>query len=268
MGDINVKVLQYQVEFGDFEGNLNKVRAQFEQETLEETDIVVLPEMWTSGYDLEHIAAHACHDLEPALSFISELAQQYNVNIVAGSVANIKDDPDKVYNTAFVVDREGTLVYEYSKMHLVPMLDEPKHLAAGDNKVETFMIDGSKCGMVICYDLRFPELFRDLTLKGASIIFVPAQWPDARKKHWETLLSARAIENQCYIIGANTYGEMGGQTFAGRSMITDPWGEVISEAKGQSEAVVSGQIDSQEVARIRQEVPIFESRRRDMYHCL
>lgn len=268
MRNIKIKALQYQVEFGDFEGNLNKVRAQFEHAKLEETDVVVLPEMWTSGYDLENIAEHACHDLEPALSFIAELAQQYDVNIVAGSVANIKEDPDKVYNTAFVVDREGTLVYEYSKMHLVPMLDEPRYLAAGDSKVETFMLDGSRCGMVICYDLRFPELFRDLALKGASIIFVPAEWPMARRKHWETLLSARAIENQCYIIGVNTYGDIGGQIFAGRSLMADPWGEVISEAKGQAEAVVSGRIDSQEVARIRQEVPIFESRRRDMYHCL
>ncbi|WP_342387594.1 carbon-nitrogen family hydrolase [Salinicoccus bachuensis] len=268
---MNIKALQYQVAFGDVKENLTKVRKQFERAELKETDVVVLPEMWTSGYDLENIRIHACQDLEPAKSMISELAQEYDVNIVAGSVANVKEDPDEVYNTAFVVDRKGTLVYEYSKMHLVPMLNEPEYLAGGQDKVETFTLDGNTCGVVICYDLRFPELFRDLALKGATSIFVVAEWPMARKAHWEVLIKARAIENQCYLIASNTYGEIGeigGQEFAGRSMIIDPFGKVIDETADHGDGVVTGRLDGNEVARIREEVPIFDSRKREMYHFL
>lgn len=265
---MNIKVLQFKVSYGDVERNISKVKALFEEENLDKTDIVVLPEMWTTGYDLENVDTLACRNLEPAQSIISELAVKYAVNIVAGSVANIIDNTDDVYNTAFVIDREGELVYQYSKMHLVPMLNEPEYLTGGKEKVETFQLEGETFGLVICYDLRFPELFRDLTLKGATTIFVVAEWPLARKKHWETLLAARAIENQCYIIASNTYGEIVDQTFAGRSMIIGPFGDIVDEAGDNTEATVTGQTDGKEVERIRKEVPIFDSRKREMYHCL
>ncbi|MXQ52080.1 carbon-nitrogen family hydrolase [Salinicoccus hispanicus] len=265
---MNIKVLQYQVVFGDLEANLERVQEVFAKENLKGTDVVVLPEMWTSSYDLENIKQHACHHLEPAKSIIVSLAQEYDVNIVAGSVANMKADPEKVYNTAFVIDRKGKLIYEYSKMHLVPMLNEPEFLAAGRDKVNTFMLDGNTCGIVICYDLRFPELFRDLALKGATSIFVVAEWPMARKSHWETLTRARAIENQLYIIAADTYGEIGDQKYAGRSMIVGPFGESVDEAADHGDATLTGRLDGSEVDRIRKEVPIFDSRKREMYHFL
>lgn len=248
--------------------NLERIQNVFAEEDFADTDVVVLPEMWTSSYDLENIQNHACHHLEPAKSIIVELAQKYDVNIVAGSVANKKDDPDKVYNTAFVIDRNGELVHEYSKMHLVPMLNEPEFLAAGQDKMETFTLDGNTCGIVICYDLRFPELFRDLALKGATSIFVVAEWPMARKSHWETLTRARAIENQLYMVAADTYGEIGDQEYAGRSMIIGPFGESVDEAQDFGDAALTGRVDGNEVDRIRKEVPIFDSRKREMYHFL
>ncbi len=265
---MNIKVLQFKVAYGDIDANIAKVKALFEKENLDGTDIVVLPEMWTTGYDLANVDRLACRNLEPAKSIISELAVQHDVNIVAGSVANKVDDTDDVYNTAFVVDRGGELVYQYSKMHLVPMLNEPEFLTGGDEKVDTFKLEGETFGLVICYDLRFPELFRDLTLKGATTIFVVAEWPLARRKHWETLLAARAIENQCYIIASNTYGEIVDETFAGRSMIIGPFGEAVDEADDNSEATVAGETDGKEVDRIRKDVPIFDSRRKEMYHFL
>lgn len=265
---MNIKILQFKVAYGDVDSNIEKVKTLFEKEDLIGTDIVVLPEMWTTGYDLENVDRLACHSLEPAKSVISELAVKYNVNIVAGSVANTTDGSSDVYNTAFVIDRSGGLVYQYSKIHLVPMLNEPEYLAGGTDKVETFELEGETFGLVICYDLRFPELFRDLTMKGATTIFVVAEWPLARKKHWETLLKARAIENQGYIIASNTYGEIADQTFAGRSMVIGPFGDVEDEADDSSEAVVTGATDGKEVDRIRKEVPIFDSRKREMYHFL
>src|SRR5699024_6545511 len=115
---------------------------------------------------------------------------------------------------------------------------------------------------------RFPELFRDLTMKGATTIFVVAEWPLARKQHWETLLRARAIENQGYIIASNTYGEIVDQTFAGRSMIIGPFGDVEDEADARSEAVFTGTTYGSEVDWIREDVPIFDRRKREMYHFL
>ncbi|WP_411842518.1 carbon-nitrogen family hydrolase [Salinicoccus sp. HZC-1] len=265
---MNIKVLQFKVEYGDVDRNITKVKSLFEKENLEGTDIVVLPEMWTTGYDLENVDKLACRNLEPAKSIIAELAAEHDVNIVAGSVANVKDDSGEVYNTAFVINRRGELVYQYSKMHLVPMLNEPKYLTGGKEKVETFELDGETFGLVICYDLRFPELFRDLTLKGATSIFVVAEWPFARKRHWETLLAARAIENQCYIVASNTYGEIADERFAGRSMVIGPFGEMMDEADDNSETTVTGETDGNEVDRIRKEVPIFDSRKREMYHFL
>lgn len=265
---MNIKVLQFKVEYGDVDRNIDKVKTLFEAENMDAIDIIVLPEMWTTGYDLENVDKLACRNLEPAQSIISELAVKYDVNIVAGSVANVIDDTDDVYNTAFVIDRKGRLIHQYSKMHLVPMLNEPEYLTGGKEKVETFQLDGETFGLVICYDLRFPELFRDLTLKGATSIFVVAEWPLARKKHWETLLAARAIENQCYIIASNTYGEIVNQTFAGRSMIIGPFGDIVDEAGDSAEATVAGETDGKEVDRIRKEVPIFDSRKREMYHFL
>ena len=265
---MNIKILQFKVAYGDVDANIDKVKGLFGKEDLIGTDIVVLPEMWTTGYDLENVDRLACHSLEPAKSVISELAVKYNVNIVAGSVANVIDDTGDVYNTAFVIDRSGGLVCQYSKIHLVPMLDEPEYLAGGTDKVETFELEDETFGLVICYDLRFPELFRDLTMKGATTIFVVAEWPLARKQHWETLLKARAIENQGYIIASNAYGETADQTFAGRSMIIGPFGDVENEADDRSEAVVTGTTDGSEVDRIRKEVPIFDSRKREMYHFL
>lgn len=265
---MNVKILQFQVHYGDKDANYETVRQLFSDENLTDTDTVVLPEMWTTGYDLEHVDGLACYKLEPTLSFVVNLAIEYNVNIIAGSIANAVDEGGYVYNTSFAVDKKGTLVYEYSKIHLVPMLNEPQYLIPGNRKVETFELAGETCGLVICYDLRFPEVFRDLTMLGAKIIFVVAEWPSARRDHWITLLKARAIENQCYLIASNTYGNIGEGSFAGVSMIIDPFGEVMDQGSIDSEETLQASADAGLVQKVREDVPVFDSRRRDMYRFL
>src|SRR5699024_6589962 len=121
----------------------------------------------------------------------------YNVIIVGGSYANKKNG--KVYNTSTVIDRTGKTVYEYDKMHLVPMLNEPAYLEGGKEKARVFEVEGVKMGLIICYDLRFPELARSLALEGAEVLYVTAEWPTVRKDHWKNLLIARAIENQMFV---------------------------------------------------------------------
>jgi len=264
---LNIQSFQFAIAFGDVEKNMANVTDLFRDSDLTNVDVVVLPEMWTTGYDLERIHDIAADDLNPVKGFITGLAQEYDVNIVAGSIANKNDGAVK--NTAFVIDRNGKLVYEYSKIHLVPMLNEPQYLTGGNAKVETFELDGEKVGMVICYDLRFPEVFRDLAMEDAKVIFVVAEWPVERTEHWITLLRARAIENQCYIVSSNVTGtQPTGATFAGKSISVDPFGEIISEADAESEMKIDGTLDLDYVRKVRKDIPIFSSRRKDMYKFL
>ncbi len=265
---MKIKIFQFQVIDSETEMNLNKVGSMFRDTDLTSTDVVVLPEMWTSGYDLENIQDYAAENLEPVKSFIAKLAADNNVTVVAGSIPNTYGD-NGVCNTAFTVDNNGKLIYEYSKMHLVPMLNEPEFLKSGDKPVEVFEINGETSGQVICYDLRFPELFRDLSLSGAKIIFVVAEWPIERTEHWVTLLKARAIENQCYIVASNTVGtQKNGTEFAGRSMIINPFGEILAEADKDTEEVVTAELDLDYIDQVRTDIPIFKSRRKNLYKYL
>lgn len=264
---MRVVILQYDVFYGDVDKNLNKVKSLFENANLIEDDIVVLPEMWTSGYDLENIDKHAAKNLAPIEDEIAYLAKKYSVNVVAGSIPN-KIEGD-VYNTAFYIDKSGEKHHQYSKMHLVPMLNEPSFLTGGKDKAETFNLLGEKAGLVICYDLRFPELFRDLVLQEAKVIFVVAEWPLARKDHWLTLLRARAIENQCYIVACNAIGTQNNETtFAGNSVVYDPFGEVLVQGATEEEEILKAEIDLEYIKEVRKNVPIFNSRRKDMYKFL
>ena len=258
-------IIQFEIKDGDVQYNVDKVKAEINKLVLEENDVVVLPEMWSTGYRLEEIDTLASDHLEPILSDMKQLAKAHKINIIGGSIANKVDE--EVYNTAFVINTAGELVHQYSKMHLVPMLDEPKYLAAGEEKISVFDLNGEKAGLVICYDLRFPELFRDLALMDAKIIFVVAEWPIERTEHWRTLLKARAIESQCYIVGSNVVGtQTNGTTFAGHSVIIDPFGIVLAEGDDKSEQVVSETIDVSRISQIREDVPIFKSRRKELYH--
>lgn len=260
-----VKTFQFHVSDGNVNKNLNTVKTLFKENDLNETDVVVLPEMWTSGYDLENIEDYAANNLEPIKSELAKLAIDNNVAIVAGSIPN-QTGNSGVYNTAFVLDHKGNLLHEYSKMHLVPMLNEPEHLIGGDKQVEVFEINGERCGTVICYDLRFPEIFRDLSLSGAKIIFVVAEWPIERTDHWVTLLKARAIENQCYIVASNTVGtQSNGTTFAGRSMTINPFGEILADSGSEANEVITAELDLDYIEKIRADIPIFDSRRKDLY---
>lgn len=264
---MRVIILQYDVYYGDVEKNLNKVKALFEEAELQEDDVVVLPEMWTSGYDLENIGDHAAKELEPVKTEIAELARKYSVNVVAGSIPN--EVEGEIYNTAFYIDKTGEQQHQYSKMHLVPMLNEPDFLAGGKDTSETFELLGEKAGLVICYDLRFPELFRDLVLQEAKVIFVVAEWPLARKDHWLTLLRARAIENQCYIVASNNIGTQdNGTTFAGNSVVYNPFGEALVQGTTEQEEILKAEIDLAYIDEVRRDIPIFNSRRKEMYKFL
>ncbi|MGY4688730.1 carbon-nitrogen family hydrolase [Salibacterium sp. K-3] len=259
-----VSSLQMDIIPGDPEGNRRNV-AQAVQQEMEQTapDVIVLPEMWTTAYTLPELPDIADHSDSRTIPFLQELASRHEVHLIGGSIAY--QDGDDMFNRALVINNQGELIYHYDKLHLVPMLDEPAHLTGGRNKAEVFELDGVKMGVVICYDLRFPEIFRSLALEGAQIFFITAEWPDARRNHWYHLQIARAIENQCFVISCNRIGSYNGVEFAGTSMVVDPWGNVPAEGSRVQPETVSCEIHPDQVTEVRRQVPVFKSRVPEFY---
>ena len=257
-------IYQMDIIAGNPDANRMKVRHWLEAEMKEnKPDIVVLPEMWTTAYTLKALDKVADTNGAKTKSFLKELALTFKVNIIGGSVANQKDG--KFYNSSFVFARNGDLVYEYDKVHLVPMLNEHDFLAGGEKVPEVFELEGIKMGLIICYDLRFPEIIRSLALDGAEVLHVVAEWPAARTRHWKVLQAARAIENQMYVVSANRVGEYDGVEFAGASMAINPWGDVLLEAGEEDEETLAITLDLEKVKTVREEVPIFTSRVPHLY---
>lgn len=259
---MNIQLYQFEVVLGDVEKNEAKIEHFFKNDLRSDTEIVVLPEMWNNGYDLEHLNEKADHNLGNTTKFISNLARTFNVNVVAGSVSNKKDEG--VYNTLIVFNNQGELIYDYDKIHLVPMLDEPKYLAPGKLLPETFELCQNKMSGIICYDLRFPEPIRRLAIEGSKVIFVVAEWPESRLYHWRHLNIARAIENESYIVACNSCGNDGNTEYAGHSMVIAPNGDVLSEADNQ-ETTFNVEIDLDKVDEMRNQIPVFKNRRTDLY---
>lgn len=257
-------IYQMEVIPANPEANRRKVKEWVERVVEQEgPDTVVLPELWTTSFKLNELDQLADDAGEPTKSFLSELAADNNVNIIGGSVANKIDG--KIYNTSYVYHSKGELVHEYSKIHLVPMLDEHLYLAGGDKKVKVFELDGIKMGVIICYDLRFPELARSLALQGAQVMFIVAEWPIARRLHWKNIQIARAIENQMYVVSSNNVGILDGVEYGGTSMMIEPWGEVLHEGSTNKEETLTALLDVEKVSEVRKSVPIFDSRVPDLY---
>ncbi|MED4885350.1 carbon-nitrogen family hydrolase [Bacillus smithii] len=253
--------LQLDIAFGAPPENRQLVQNEVEKIAAQHPDIIVLPELWTTGYDLTRLDEIADKEGEDTKAFIGELARRHRINIVAGSVA--KKTKDGTTNTMYVADRNGDIVGEYSKLHLFQLMDEHLYLRSGDAP-GLFTLENTLCAGVICYDIRFPEWIRVHALQGAEVLFVVAEWPLPRLSHWRTLLQARAIENQCYVVACNRAGRDPNNTFAGHSLIIDPWGEILAEAKEDTCSLIA-EIDLQKVKEVREQIPIFSDRRPEHY---
>ncbi|YCA13460.1 carbon-nitrogen family hydrolase [Bacillus sp. AK128] len=259
--NLKISCIQFDIAFGNPELNFKHMREKIEEAVLDSPDIIVLPELWTTGYDLTRLDEIADHDGQTTLSFLSELAKDKNVHIVGGSIA--KRTHQGVYNTMFIVNNQGDLVNEYSKLHLFKLMDEHHYLQAGNDE-GLFKLQDITCAGFICYDIRFPEWIRKHTSKGAEVVFVVAEWPFPRLAHWRSLLISRAIENQCYVVACNRAGKDPKNEFVGHSMIIDPWGEIIVEAT-EDETILTGEINTEKVHAVRKQIPIFSDRRPEHY---
>lgn len=258
---MKVACLQIDIAFGNVSKNIETAAKAVEKVMHESPDVIVLPELWTTGYDLTRLAVLADEEGHFSQNIVSEWAKQYSVNIVGGSIA--KRAGQHVTNTMYMFNREGKRIGEYSKVHLFQLMDEHKFLGAG-NETGHFTIDGISCAGLICYDIRFPEWVRTHTANGAKVLFVVAEWPLPRLAHWRTLLQARAIENQCYVVACNRAGSDPNNIFAGHSMVIDPWGEIVAQA-GEEVASLIADIDLQKISEVRKGIPVFADRRPDLY---
>ncbi|WP_301336119.1 carbon-nitrogen family hydrolase [Paenibacillus sp. FJAT-26967] len=260
---IKLALLQMDIAIGEPATNVRKVEEMLSQaiQAEKKPDVIVLPEMWNTGYALDRIHELADPEGKQTAELLSGFARKHGVQIVGGSIA--ERIGDKVKNTIYGYDRNGVNHLTYSKIHLFRLMDEHLALTAGESR-GMFEIDGIPAGAIICYDIRFPELTRRLALDGAQMLFVPAEWPHPRLHHWRTLLMARAIENQMIVVACNRVGESKGTSFFGHSMVIDPWGNVLAEG-GEKEEILYAEVDLGEVAQVRRTIPVFEDRRPKLY---
>jgi len=223
-------------------------------------DLIILPELWNVGffnYDNYKNYAEAI-DGETA-SAISAKARELGAYVFSGSF--VEKQEDKYYNASVLFDREGKNVGEYRKIHLFTYkCREPEILTPGD-KLTVVDTEFGKIGLATCYDLRFPELFRKMTVEmGAEFFLVTSGWPYPRLEAWNILNQARALENTCYLISCNAAGVNKGIRLAGHSQIVDPWGNVLA-GTGYEEAIIRAEISKEELLRIRKEFPVLNDRR-------
>lgn len=258
---MKVACIQMDIVFGDVEKNIENAKNKISEAMKERPDVIVLPELWTTGYDLTRLSEIADRDGLETKEKLIEWSKQYGVHIVGGSIA--KQTEQGVTNTMYVVTNKGELVNEYSKVHLFQLMDEHKYLIAGNSTGE-FKLDDVECAGTICYDIRFPEWMRVHTAKGAKVLFVVAEWPLVRLVHWRLLLQARAVENQCYVVACNRAGKDPNNEFAGHSLIVDPWGEIVVEAN-EEESILFGELTFEKIEEVRKGIPVFADRRPELY---
>ncbi len=264
MRGVRVKILciQMNVRAGQPDVNFSCAEALIRKAAKRKPDVILLPELWNTGFAPGEIDSKlADEDGARTKTLCGALAKEYGVNIVAGSVLTRKNGA--LYNTAYVFDRTGNCIAEYDKTHLFSPSGEDEVYAAGD-KVVTFTLDGITCGVLICYDLRFPELSRVMALSGAKVLFIPAEWPKQRTRQMLALLRARAIENQLFAVLCNGSGNAFGTKFGGNSAIVDPLGNVLALA-GRQERTISAMLDFEAQERIRKELPVFLDRKPELY---
>lgn len=255
---IKTAAIQFSVKQGDVDANLAYVREALFRAAGDGANLAVLPEMWSSGFDYRNLNELALRT-EGIVDELLELSRKLKL-VIVGSMP--EPNGEKVFNTIYLVDN-GKLAGVYRKMHLFSLLGEDRAFSGGDSWLLAETTIG-KVGVIICYDLRFPELSRRLAVEGAQIICVPAQWPKPRQEHWRTLLRARAIENQLFVVSCNACGQIGKLDFFGMSMVINPKGEVMAEA-GEDQCEISAGLDMQELADWRAQIPCFNDRKPECY---
>jgi predicted amidohydrolase len=256
----------------DLDRNLEQADRFTRAAVADGAQLVVLPEKWTALGRGELLRAAAQPLDGPAITWARSVARELGIDLVAGSVAERIGGTQRLRNTSVHAGPDGEIHATYRKVHMFDVVvegtvyRESEHEDPGDELVLSATADGVELGLSICYDIRFPELYRILAVRGARIFSVPAAFTvPTTRDHWEILLRARAIENQAFVVAANQIGESEpGLASGGRSMIVDPWGLVLALAADRPGHIVAD-LDLEAQARIRRELPALANRRPSAY---
>lgn len=257
---MNVVCCQLDIAWEDKAANHAKVESLVARVRPPENSLVVLPEMFATGFSMNvgAITDTASRETE---EFLSQTAARHKTFVLGGVVH--RDREGRGRNECVVYSPDGLEVARYCKLHPFTLGGEAEHYAAG-GEVQTFCAGGFTVAPFICYDLRFPEIFRVAVRRGANLFTVIANWPTPRVDHWTTLLKARAIENQAYVVGVNRCGDDPYLPYPGRSIIFDPRGRVVAEADHR-EGTISADLDAQALIDYRREFPFLTDMRQDHF---
>ena len=251
--------------------NVSTVKAYLEKIKDENPDFVILPEMFCCPYQTENFPIYAEKEGGPVWQQLSGYAKQYGIYLIGGSMPE-KDAEGNVYNTSYIFDREGKQIGKHRKVHLFDIdikggqtFKESDTLTAGDSDT-VFDTEFGKIGVMLCFDIRFPELSRMMVNDGAKVIFVPAAFNmTTGPAHWELSFRTRALDNQIYMVGCAPARDVSaGYISWGHSIVTDPWGRVI-DMLDEKKGILLAELDMDYEEQVREELPLLKSRRKDMY---
>ena len=260
---MRVSSIQFSIESGKPDHNFSTVKRLVEKavQSSQAPDVILLPELWSTGYALRHCAELSSPSGEREANFLGELAVQYHVAFAGGSV--LAEENGRFFNRAQVIDSSGQYIAWYDKIHLFGPMGEGAYLAPGGKRL-VFTLMGMPCSCLICYDLRFGELWTKLRAEGVQTVFISAEWPMSRQLHWKTLLQARAVEHQIFIVACNRCGSSAHEIFAGQSLIAAPTGEILAQG-GSTEEILSASIEQKFLLDTRSSFPVFQDRRPELY---
>ena len=251
--------------------NVRTVKTYLEKIKDENPDFVILPEMFCCPYQTENFPIYAEKEGGPVWQQLSGYAKQYGIYLIGGSMPE-KDAEGNVYNTSYIFDREGKQIGKHRKVHLFDIdvkgdqtFKESDTLTAGDSDT-VFDTEFGKIGVMLCFDIRFPELSRMMVNDGAKVIFVPAAFNmTTGPAHWELSFRTRALDNQIYMVGCAPARDVSaGYISWGHSIVTDPWGRVI-DMLDEKKGILLAELDMDYEEQVREELPLLKSRRKDMY---
>ncbi|HEV2840476.1 MAG TPA: nitrilase-related carbon-nitrogen hydrolase [Chthoniobacterales bacterium] len=249
---------------GDVDANLRKIRDFSARAKEGGVELIVFPEMADTGYSMPVIQAHATPWTEGAVPELRKMAKSLSIAIICGVSER---DGNSTYNSQVFIDGNGEIVGSYRKTHLFTgtPIGEDKCFSPG-HELKSFPFGGFRLGLSICYDLRFPEVYRKLAIEQKANVFViSSAWPFPRVEHFRILCAARAIENQSYVIVSNRAGTDEGVTCCGSSAIIDPYGVTVASASTDREELIQAELSEEVITSVRNKMAVFEQRRPDLY---
>jgi predicted amidohydrolase len=261
---VKIAAAQIACVLGDIDANVRKMRDFAGRAKEAGADLVVFPEITDTGYSMPIIQKHATSLTEGAVPQLRQMAKALGIGIISGIAER---EGDAIYNSQVGIDQTGEVIAKYRKAHLFspPPVEEDKCFSPG-NELVSLPWAGFRLGLTICYDLRFPEIYRTLSSEfGVNLFVVSSAWPFPRVEHMRVLSQARAIENQSYVVLSNRVGKDDGVTFCGSSAIVDAYGVTIAAASADREELIVAEVSEEVVRSVRERMGVFEHRRLDLY---